>query len=196
VHEELAFSPEVIKATGPKYPEFLWRTSLGVLHCECKEANQWERGETKRLRSLMDVASDALDQQGAWPDDLRLDILIDGGLGPNPEARLASLVSGVGAMVQGGKTPAPQEDGAFRATVRPRAEEPERPPDSQITGRVVVGTEPTLVAPQNSSLTVTRSLAGTRRKLVTELVKEAKRQLPDEGPGAVFVEMGRRRDSG
>jgi len=37
---------------------------------------------------------------------------------------------------------------------------------------------------------VTRSFAGTRAKLVTDFVNEAKKQLPDEGPGAVFIQMG------
>lgn len=192
VHESLRFGPPVIKGQTTKKPDFLWRTSLGDLICECKEAQQYERDETLRLHTLNDVVYDALGGVPDWPDDLRLDIVIDGSLGTNPDERLRQLVRDVAAAVRRGNDRPTRSIRAFEATVRPRAEEPPDIPDSQLVGKVIVGTsgKPVQVTPRNSALTLTRSLASTRAKLVTDLLKRAKKQLPDNGPAGVFIQMG------
>ena len=185
------FSPDVVKANGVKHPDFLWQTELGDLYCECKEAQQRERDETKRLQRLGDVASDALEDVDVWPEDLRIDIMISGSLGRNPETRLQALVRTVAFDVARGRPPKGEiVDGAFAATVMARAEPRDLPRDCQLVGRIRVGTKPVRVDPENSPVTVARSLEGTRAKLVTDLVKAAKRQLPESGPAGVFVQMG------
>jgi hypothetical protein len=41
----------------------------------------------------------------------------------------------------------------------------------------------------NARCTVARSIAPTRAKVVRQVIKDAKTQLPDDGPGAVFIEI-------
>ena len=187
VHRGLIFSPTVRKAHGYKHPDFLWKTSLGDLTCECKEADQWLHQETRAINHLREIASAALTEAGGLPDDNRLDIQVNGALAAGYERRLADLVKAVAAKP--GESSARLVAAPFSATVVPRRDPPERPRDSMIASEVIVGTTPTRIAAENAVLTVTRSLATTRARRVRDLVKRAKSQLPDEGPCGVFIQI-------
>jgi hypothetical protein len=188
-HRGLVFEPAVVKRSGVKYPDFLWKTGLGDLYCECKTARVWERRESRRVRTLCEVATEALGDE-PWPDDLRLDIDLSGNLGSNPGSRLGAIVAKLAWEVRAGQSPRPIRDGAMTVTIRDRSlESPSSAGSIQVTS-FRVGPQPTRVDIANAQVSITRSLAAARTRIVRELVKKAKRQLPEEGPGGVFIETG------
>ena len=65
-------------------------------------------------------------------------------------------------------------------------------PDSETLGvsQVTVGTEPTKLDAGNAYITMGLRMAKFREQLVARLVREARQQLPDEGIGVVFVNLG------
>lgn len=188
-HRGLVFSPAISKVSGVKRPDFLWETSLGDLTCECKEAGQWEQQESRTIGHLREIGAAALTEAGGLPDGLRVDITVDGPLSAAYERQLSTLVREVVAAHQGGSS-VRMSDRPFAAIVMSREAEPERLPDSMIAGQMTVGTKPTQLTPQNGFLTVSRSLAATRARRVRDLVKQAKRQLPDGAPSAIFIQIG------
>jgi hypothetical protein len=48
---------------------------------------------------------------------------------------------------------------------------------------------PTRIGVENAYVTVTRSYLASRAKVVSDVVRDAKKQLPDDAPGAVFIDM-------
>jgi len=188
-HQGLVFSPAISKASGVKRPDFLWETSLGDLTCECKEAGQWEQQESRTIGHLREIAVAALTEAGGLPDDLRLDITVDGPLSAAYERQLSTLVCEAVASSGGGSS-ARTLDRPFAGIVVSRETDPERLPDSILAGQMTVGTKPTQLTPQNGFLTVSRSLAATRARRVRDLVKQAKTQLPDAAPSGIFIQIG------
>jgi len=61
------FSPPVPKHEGVKYPDFLWGTAIGDLHCECKQLNKWQRTESQRTSALIIVAAGVMGDPELWP---------------------------------------------------------------------------------------------------------------------------------
>ncbi|TMC47614.1 MAG: hypothetical protein E6J14_15305 [Chloroflexi bacterium] len=190
VHRELVFSPPVQRTSGVKYPDFLWQTALGDLYCECKRANLWQRREVRRLTALADVLVQAMGDKGAWPDTLRIDVLIEGSLGRNPDKRLRAAVRGLSDAGRRGAHPAAVLDGSITATLRQRKDAPIMPGDAVTINQILVDSDrPVRMDAHSAHLTITRDLAATRARLLGGLVREAQMQLPQDGPGAVFVDM-------
>ena len=58
VSQSLEFFPEVLVKGRRKRPEFLWKTELGELYCECKRAETLENSfldRLSRLRKLLEA---------------------------------------------------------------------------------------------------------------------------------------------
>lgn len=189
-HIGLVFSPLVSKSTGDKYPDFLWQTTIGDLYCECKQLNQWQRAETQRTSALMTVAAEAMGDPEIWPKDVRMEVLIQGHFRGASENRLKAVVEQQSSEVRRGGHPSAFRDDTFTVEVRDRSANPLGLPDSLSIYQVQVGSVP---VPLNNSrsahLMVTKSIGMARAKALSGFVKDAKTQLPDAGPGGVFIEL-------
>jgi hypothetical protein len=189
-HRDIMFSPSVTKRTGIKYPDFLWQTALGSLYCECKQLNMWQRTETQRADTLMSLAAEKMGDPDLWPRDKRIEVLIHGRFRRDSEERLKTAVEQQASEVRRSLHPSRFSDDSFTVSVRDRSEAPLRLPDSVTVFQVQVGNVPVrLDDHQSAHLIVTRSTALARARALRDFVKEAKQQLPDEGPGGIFIEM-------
>ncbi len=188
-HRGVVFEPPVRRKTT-KYPDFLWETTMGAIFCECKSANAWERRETKRLQTACGIAARCPDAPN-WPSHLRLDVRLGGYEGASLTTRLAVLAATIGEEVSGGSTRRVWTDGTIECLVRNSAE-PIQPDSGWMqVSRMTVGPTPTnIMDSRAASVTVSQPLAGAHRRMVRDLIKQAKTQLPLDGPGAVFVETG------
>lgn len=189
-HVDLTFSPSVTKFSGIKYPDFLWRTALGDLYCECKQLNMWQRAETRRASTLMSLVAGAMGDPELWPRDVRMEVLIGGRFRGDSQERLKAIVGQQANDARRGILPAQFEGDTFTVTIRDRSEDPLQIPDSVTVYQVQVGPVPVRLNHfQGAHLIVTKSIGLARARALRDFLKEAKRQLPDNGPGGIFVEM-------
>jgi hypothetical protein len=189
-HISLSFSPAIAKRAGVKYPDFLWQTSLGDLYCECKQLNMWQRTETQRASALMSRAAEAMGDSQLWPTDVRMEILIHGHFKGGSEARLKTIVEQQASEMRRGLRPSHFQDETFTVAIRDRAIDPLGMPDSINMYQVQVGDTPVQINDfHNAHLMVTKSTGFARARALRDFVKEAKKQLPDDRPGGIFIEM-------
>lgn len=186
----LEFSPLIQTSRGPKRPDFLWTTQRGQIYVECKQADTVESRSLKRTNSLLQTIQETYDSLTGWNDSLRLDLFISPAALNGVELRLRRVVLKLHQDQQADRS---IRDGEVLGTLRRRDELPE-PLEEVITSyRMVVGPEPTRLARENSHLSLALSVERSRQLTVARLVRDARKQLPDQGRGvgAVFVDMGR-----
>lgn len=189
-HRALTFSPTVTKRAGAKHPDFLWETALGDLHCECKQLNMWQRREMQRTAALMSAAAQMMGDAALWPSDVRLEVLVHGRSTVNAENRLKAIVERQASEVRRGIRPSPFQDDTLTIAVCDRSDNPLGLPDSIRMYQVQVGAVPVnLTDFRNAHLIVTKAIGLARSRALRDFVKEAKEQLPEEGPGGVFIEL-------
>jgi len=196
-HRALAFSPRITNRAGVKYPDFLWQTALGDLYCECKQLNTWQRSETQRASSLLAAAAEMMGDPASWPKDLRIEVTIGASLRGEAERKLRAVVEQYASAVRQGLRPGVFRAEAFSVAVRDRSDQLRDTPDSITLYQVQVGAEPVLLTSHTSAhLIVTKSIGMARVRALRGFVKEAKEQLPDSGPGGIFIEMPSGVDAG
>lgn len=194
-HKNLTFSPTITKRTGIKHPDFLWHTSFGDLYCECKQLNMWQRAETQRASTLMTVVGEIMGDTDRWPKEVRMEVLIHGRFKSDSEGRLKAIVGQRANDVRRGLHPSQFQDETFTIAIRNRSETPIPLPDSITVYQVQASTVPVRLDDFRSAHLIVRKSTGlARARALRDFVKEAKKQLPDGGPGGVFVEMPNRID--
>lgn len=193
--ESLVFSPPVGIKDGVKHPEFLWRTKLGNIYCECKNGRELENKFGKRVDKLFTALKEAYLKYEPWDPSRRLDVRIESSAKNDIEKRIRNVVAQASAAFHANnsedktfeegevravlglrKTPLPAE----RSTVRVRLMPPSEVP-IWWTGDM---------AHENTCLSLTVSTASVRRKMVKDLLKDARTQLPPNQLGAVFIQLG------
>lgn len=191
----LEFSPGILVKGTVKHPDFLWRTKLGNLYCECKSGSEVETKFFKRFQKLNDVVKENYDESGPWDPRYRIDIRLATSTKNGIEKRLENALNQassalsaeepVGAIIQDG-------DVAVRLSRR----EDILPGENEIirSGQVQVATEPTQLvgvgAHKNWQYSLTMSLKNERQRLTAKLLKDARTQLPASGSSCVFIELG------
>jgi hypothetical protein len=198
VSQTLAFGPQIAIKAGSKRPDFRWDTALGRLYCECKDANDFE-GKAGRLSAkLLDVASSAYDAAAPWDPHLRLDLRVAERPHNRIEERIDTVVRRLAAsQMAGGHAMVGEVEGMLRS----RSDDPPAAPGSMRGGRLHVGTTPTQlvgggqVRYENASITLTRSVAADRLRKVRDLIREARRQLPQSVPSAIFLNISPAQDA-
>jgi hypothetical protein len=89
-----------------------------------------------------------------------------------------------------GNRPETFQDDVFTVEVRDRSDYPRIHADSLSHNSILVGQVPMNINdPRNAYMIVSKSLGLARVKALRDLVRDAKKQLPDMGPGGVFVEI-------
>jgi hypothetical protein len=186
----LSFSPDVIKREKIKHPDFLWVTDFGDLYCECKQANAWQRGESRLLSTISADLNDAMGAADTWPTSVRIEVLIHGLFRAGAKDRLKTIVKEQAIEVRRGNRPAVFEDDVFTVKVRDRSDYPAALADSLTLNSILVGQVPVnLSDPRNAYMMVSKSIGLARVKALKDLVRDARKQLPDAAPCGVFVEI-------
>jgi hypothetical protein len=186
----LTFSPDVIKRERVKHPDFLWETNAGALYCECKQASSWQRSESRLLSTISADVNDAMGDADTWPTTVRIEVRIHGLFRAGAKNRLTTAVREQSSEVRRGNRPAIFHDDAFTVEVGDRSDHPEALADSLTLNSILVGQVPVdLNDPRNAYMMVSKAIGLARVKALKDLVRDAKKQLPDAGPGGVFVEI-------
>ncbi len=190
VTSSLEFSPEVTVKGGRKHPDFLWRTELGEIYCECKRGNIIESKFQQRLENLRSFLSEIYEQHQPWDPSLRLDVKFDKGPLPQIQIGIRSVVAQASAALKAGMYEGLTfMEGSVAAVLKPKGNLASQESETVMTGMAqVVSVAKSL--PEIIYFTLTMSLAKYRQDAAARLLKEAKKQLPITRPGAVFVELG------
>jgi hypothetical protein len=187
VTRSLRFAPVVQTNRGLKKPDFLWDTAIGSPYVECKQASAHENSRVQRLNRLFRVATVEYGRHPLTDGTLRLDLSIGPSIANGVEKRVTSVVR---QLCRSGAADQAVELGEVKGVIcsrRVRAQ-----PDSETVRvfQVTVGTVPTKLDAENAHITLTLGMGRFREQLVARLVREARQQLPDEGIGVVFVDLG------
>jgi hypothetical protein len=119
-----------------------------------------------------------------------MEILIHGPFRGGSETRLKTIVEQQASAVRRGLRPSPFRDETFTVAIRDRAIDPLGMPDSINMYQVQVSNTPVQINDfHNAHLMVTKSTGFARARALRDFVKEAKKQLPDDGPGGIFIEL-------
>lgn len=184
-HMELAFSPQVATPSGVKRPDMRWVTAQGQLYVECKMASTFESNLRRSLTHLESEADRLYKRHSTWRDDLRLDIVVARRTRefavwlPDAIARAAAadepgLVSAI--------------EGASIALL-PRDAPSPRIGEAVTGGLARVGSTATRLD-LATYIRVTLSASSARAGTAARLVKEARRQVPPDGLGLIFIGLG------
>lgn len=191
VTKSLEFSPHVIVKGNSKYPDFLWKTDLGDLYCECKRGDEFENKFTKRLNWLHGIVETAHQANGPWDPSHRLDVSIWTSAKNGVEQRINNVLVQASTAVRANRFEDKVfQDGEVSAILRFRKEMPSLQHDTIRVSSVTVGTTPTALTPENAHLTLTMSVAKHRERAATHLLRQARSQSPSNQPGAVFISLG------
>jgi hypothetical protein len=187
VHRGLIFEPAVSKGNSIKHPEFLWSTSQGDLYVECKTASSFLTAKTRSLGRLMKSAGDAYEQSD-WPDNSRVDITIERAALNGCDRRIAAVLRQLAQVEMGTSI----KNGEVVAMLSSRGQDLMKRRGYLINSLITVGQTPTLLGPTSSHLTIALPIRKAADRQLRSLIKEARRQLPDDGYSAIIVEASQR----
>jgi hypothetical protein len=185
----LEFGPEVLVKGRRKYPEFLWKTSLGDLYVECKRGEEIDNDFARRLENYREFVEKEHKRHAPWHESFRLDIVIAGARLNGTQWRLRDVISRA-SIQQSGDAGTQIQVGEICATFRSRVEAPPMLPGMASAGCIVVGTQPTKLDFENAMFTISMSIEAHRARAAGQLLREARTQLPTDHLSAVFIQIG------
>ena len=188
VHKSLYLFPEVLVGGKRKRPEFLWSTQLGEIYCECKSMSAKESELAKQVTRLMNFLEVEWREIGKWPAGTCLDVHVtslDGNVYSDMRAAVNSVHSSLSDQPDAQLV---NEHGNVCARLIPSAELPPKQEGWARQARVEVNQTPREIF-RNCYLALNLSHRGHLQRLVRNLLADARRQIPESGPGAVFIEI-------
>ncbi len=191
ISESLELSPEVQIGDGIKQPEFLWKTSLGDIYCECKQENSADNKVNRRIIRLFDVAGKVYAGNGPWDETCRLDIVVQHPAKDGTPKIISRAISEIAARHKAGAVDGVVVDGVVSAKLS-KTTDPLPGIDGclQIHHKVLKAGCPEPALSTNARFTLTMSVMGHRLKQLIALVKDARTQLPPDKAGAIFIDIG------
>lgn len=191
VARSLEFFPTIqTRRSSRARPDFLWHTSVGDLYCECKVGEILKARARTRLERVFGLLIQSYNRYTTWHEELRLDVRLNGTSTNVSTRELDAVVDEAWDAASGtGGTQWSCVRENIEARFSPRAKPFEQSRDELVMGSTSVGTEPVSVLPAGY-LTLAMPLGGFRQRMITRLIGQARRQLPEEGSkGAVFIEL-------
>jgi hypothetical protein len=170
-----------------KHPEFRWRTELGDLFCECKQANEFEAKYAAAYDRLF-AALESTYGTKVWDSKLRLDVWIRLA-GSRLEELLCDLLSTAWSHQQPGRVPWNRDD-RLAAIFRLAAEMPPQVSDTLFSFRQHASDVEHQVSPRHAAFSLALDISRKRMSVASHLLKEARLQLPPDRPSAVFLGLG------
>jgi hypothetical protein len=176
-----------------KNPEFVWRTLLGDVVCECKRAEFMDSVFNRRLSELMDLAKNLCEAELGWPpQDLRLDVNIAAAPRPLVEREIRELIRGAADSARTGVARDFTYKGrALTAAFSPQSSVLEMRSETIRTSQATItpsGAQ--LGGGKSAHITVTMELRKYRQKATSTLASEARRQIPRDKLGGLFLNVG------
>jgi hypothetical protein len=189
--QSLELSPDVQVGDRVKHPEFLWKTALGDIFCECKQENSADNKANRRITRLFNVADTIYESNGPWGETCRLDVVVQHPAKDGTPRIINRVISEIAARHKAGALEGQIIDGVVSVRLS-RTTDPLPAIDGclQIHKKVLKAHCPEPALSPNAKLTVTMSVMGHRLKQLVALVKDARTQLPPNKPGAIFIDIG------
>lgn len=185
----LEFAPTVTRKGHVKRPEFIWKTEFGSMWCECKQANEYETKYHVAFERLFS-ALEAAHARYQWTTDLRLDVWVRHA-GPRLPELLSDLVDTAFRYQRLGRVPW-DSDHRLAAVFRPLGENPPPIQDTLVGARTQVTDVERHLRMGDSPYFFALDVSRSRKAAATHLLKEARGQLPEDGPNAIFLSFARR----
>ena len=187
--QSLEFSPSVYVKGHVKHPDFLWHTELGRLYVECKTSEAIETNFMKRASKLTNVLNAAHKANEPWDSAYRLDVTITTTATNQIEQRIKDVVAQASLALKSGNL-CPFKNGEVSGVLHKREESPPHEDEIIRSSSINVGTTATAISHKNSHTTFTMSLAKYRGRATRDLIHEARTQLPEDYPSAIFIKLG------
>jgi hypothetical protein len=190
VTQSIEFSPQVHVGGSIKRPEFLWRTSLGDIYCECKQENSVDNKATKRVQKLFELVGKAYDANGPWDESLRLDMIVGHPARDGVNQIIKRLVGEAASRQRDGRWEGEIVNGVVTLKLAKKTDDvPNVTGCAQFHNKELKG-GPEPILSTNSRYTLTMSVMGHRLQRLVELVRDARTQLPQNHPAAIFIDIG------
>ena len=182
--KNLRFAPRYSVLGREKRPDFEIKTPIGRVVCECKRLQLHTQDWSARLTRIVN-AFDAAMQGAGFPEDLRLEVVINRAIHGDLQTATVEACRRVMNTNEGSVV----EFGPF-SLKRSRIGSPVSPSDCVVQlGKIRVGTTSTRIMPENNYLRV--SSPWLERALVRTIgaaINEAHRQLPQDHAGVIFID--------
>jgi hypothetical protein len=185
VTRDISFFPKVDCGNGRiTRPDFLWKTTLGDLYCECKRSSDLEDQFQERADRLSAFVEDQLCPIPS--SDHRWDFVVarTGGSEQSIRKLVQTALANPNAAV-------PWIDGNVSLTINPRASAPPDGGGPMIRKSTVpASTRPVPLGPRGATYTLTVKAISYWQRVAMRLIRDARRQLP-EAPGIVMISLPR-----
>jgi hypothetical protein len=186
----LEFSPPVEINGRVKFPDFAWNTEFGTIYCECKIVDGGASNEAAAIQRLSDLVEAVYKEYSPWPSDYRVDIVIDGarsnGIERRPKKAIADAKQYLTSSIS--RIP-PVRDEEVAITIVPKTMPVPTRTLIARSGAATVGTDRVPLTSENLDFTITLPMGKYYLRKLTSHLRLAKRQLPGNCDGAVFLDM-------
>jgi hypothetical protein len=187
----IEFGPEVEVAGNVKHPDFLWKTMLGDLYCECKQENSADNKATKRILKLSNIVNRLYEQNGPWDTTTRVDVIVQHPAYDGTDQILERVISRAAQCHRSQTGDAEFVEGVVTVKLSKTTDAlPDVAGCIQFHHRQLQPHCPEPALSTNARFTVTMSVMAHRLKQLVELVKDARSQLPRDRHGAIFIDIG------
>lgn len=167
-------------------PEFLWRTTLGDVYCECKQENSAENSVNRRVSKLFDVLGEAYEKNAPWDGETRLDLIVRHPALDGTNEVIRRVVQKAASLQDGEIV-----DGVVTLRISRRTDAlPNYSGCLQLHHRELKAGCSESALSTTAKYTVTMSVMEHRLRQLVKLVRDARTQLPPDKQGAIFVDIG------
>lgn len=185
----LQFAPEVFVGRDVKRPDFLWRTQLGDLYCECKSGRFFETNLRQKIKSTFAILKQLYEESAPWDPMFRLEI----SLASTRTNKIQDQFTGAVQEAQREDRRGAQDGWHLHlSNVQARFMRREAPfkQDSEtiVMGLAQVDPTPRSVV-EASYLSLAMPVGGFWHRWIKRMLVEARRQLPPDSQGAIFIEF-------
>jgi hypothetical protein len=189
--QSIEFSPAIAVADKVKHPEFLWRTTLGNIYCECKQENSLNNSVKRRIQKLFNDIGVLYEKNSPWNEDYRLDIIIEHPARDGTSQILGRLIQRTALLQQTGKACETIVEGVVTIKIVKKGEPtPDVRGCIQIHRQIIGSAKAEQIIGSNALYTLTMSVMKHRLKQFTDLIRDARTQMPKDGQGAIFIDIG------
>ena len=186
ISQSMEFSPEVTRNGKIKRPDFLWKTSLGDIYCECKQAGIFGNKFKSRMGTINDYLEKRL-KTFEIPKELRLDFEIE--RTGYAENSINHILNELKIPLEGQQC----EHGHVKLHVRSRSQELEPTAVSVKTSNIATSAGMTKASEQSAPSTVTVHSTRFWNTVCSKLISDARTQVPVDRPSAIFLGLSTER---
>lgn len=180
ISQFIEFSPEVTRNGKIKRPDFLWKTSLGDIYCECKQAGIFENNFKSRMGTINAYLESRL-KNFEIPKELRLDFEVE--RTGRAENSINHILNELKIPVEGQQS----QHNYVKLHVRSRSQDLEPTAASVKTSNITTSAGMNKASEQSAPSTLTVHSTRFWNTVCSKLISDARTQVPLDRPSAIFL---------